>query len=153
MTCSRPSRGAWCCSLGDKVPTQYLLFAEIRRRVQPTKAKLPNLGLGGRGEDWLLIIMMWQVVSRKSCSISSWGALKSCNPLPKAAKRGWANQLTRLPCFVVYVKFQFSYARGLHLHELEAYPPKCIFKLAVPTLLIPETLMHDGSLFLEECGP
>ncbi len=31
----------------------------------------------------------------------------SCTPLPKAAKPVWAKQLTRLPCLVVYVKFQF----------------------------------------------
>ncbi len=30
----------------------------------------------------------------------------SCTPLPKAAKPVWAKQLTRLPCLVVYVKFQ-----------------------------------------------
>ncbi len=30
-----------------------------------------------------------------------------CTPLPKAVKRVWANQLARLPCLVVYVKFQF----------------------------------------------
>ncbi len=33
----------------------------------------------------------------------------SCTPSPKAAKPVWAKQLTRLPCFVVYVKFQFVY--------------------------------------------
>ncbi len=33
----------------------------------------------------------------------------SCTPLPKAAKPVWAKQLTRLPCLVVYVKFQFGY--------------------------------------------
>ncbi len=32
-----------------------------------------------------------------------------CTPLPKAAKLVWAKQLTRQPCFVVYVKFQFLY--------------------------------------------
>ncbi len=32
-----------------------------------------------------------------------------CTPLPKAAKPAWAKQLTRLPCLVVYVKFQFMY--------------------------------------------
>ncbi len=31
----------------------------------------------------------------------------SCTPLPKAAKAVWAKELTRLPCLVVYVKFQF----------------------------------------------
>ncbi len=31
----------------------------------------------------------------------------SCTPLPKAAKPVWAKQLTRLPCLVVYAKFQF----------------------------------------------
>ncbi len=31
----------------------------------------------------------------------------SCTYLPKAAKPVWANQLTRLPCRVVYAKFQF----------------------------------------------
>ncbi len=30
----------------------------------------------------------------------------SCTPLPKAAKPVWANQLTRLSCLLVYVKFQ-----------------------------------------------
>ncbi len=30
-----------------------------------------------------------------------------CTPLPKATKPVWANQLTRLPCLVVYVKVQF----------------------------------------------
>ncbi len=33
----------------------------------------------------------------------------SCTPLPKAAKPVWAKQLTRLPCVVVCVKFQFMY--------------------------------------------
>ncbi len=33
----------------------------------------------------------------------------SCTPLPKAAKPVWAKQLIRLPCLVVYVKFQFVY--------------------------------------------
>ncbi len=33
----------------------------------------------------------------------------SCTPLPKAAKPVWAKQLTRLPCLVVYFKFQFVY--------------------------------------------
>ncbi len=33
----------------------------------------------------------------------------SCTPLLKAAKPVWANQLTRLPCLVVYVKFRFVY--------------------------------------------
>ncbi len=33
----------------------------------------------------------------------------SCTPLPKAAKPVWANQLTRLPCLVVNVTFQFVY--------------------------------------------
>ncbi len=32
----------------------------------------------------------------------------SCTPLPKAAKPVWAKQLNRLPCLVVYVKFQFE---------------------------------------------
>ncbi len=31
----------------------------------------------------------------------------SCNP--NTAKPVWAKQLTRLPCLVVYVKFQFVY--------------------------------------------
>ncbi len=34
----------------------------------------------------------------------------SCTPLPKAVKTVWANQLARLPCSAVYVKFQFVYA-------------------------------------------
>ncbi len=33
----------------------------------------------------------------------------SRTPLPKAAKPVWAKQLTRLPCLVVYAKFQFVY--------------------------------------------
>ncbi len=33
-----------------------------------------------------------------------------CTPLPKAAKPVWAKQLTRLPCLVVYIKFQFVYS-------------------------------------------
>ncbi len=33
----------------------------------------------------------------------------SCTLLPKAAKPVWAKQLTRLPCLVVYAKFQFVY--------------------------------------------
>ncbi len=33
----------------------------------------------------------------------------SCTALPKATEPVWANQLTRLPCLVVYVKFQFVY--------------------------------------------
>ncbi len=35
----------------------------------------------------------------------------SCTPLPKAAKQVWAKQLTRLPCLVVCVKFQFVYTK------------------------------------------
>ncbi len=31
----------------------------------------------------------------------------SCTSLPKAAKPVWVKHLTRLPCLVVYVKFQF----------------------------------------------
>ncbi len=31
----------------------------------------------------------------------------SCTHFTKAAKPVWAKQLTRLPCLVVYVKFQF----------------------------------------------
>ncbi len=46
------------------------------------------------------------VVSRESCSVS---ALRGCTPLPKAAKWVRTKQLTRLPCLVVYVKFQFRY--------------------------------------------
>ncbi len=34
----------------------------------------------------------------------------SCTPLPKAAKPVWAKQLTRLPCLVVYAKFQFVHS-------------------------------------------
>ncbi len=49
-------------------------------------------------------------VSRESCSVSAKvDPLMSCTPLPKAAKPVWAKQLTRLPCLVVYVKFQFAY--------------------------------------------
>ncbi len=49
-------------------------------------------------------------VSRESCSASAYGdPLMSCTPLPKAVKLVWAKQLTRLPCLVVYVKFQFVY--------------------------------------------
>ncbi len=33
----------------------------------------------------------------------------SCTFLPKAAKPAQANQLTRLPCLMVNVKFQFVY--------------------------------------------
>ncbi len=33
----------------------------------------------------------------------------SCTPLPKAAKPVWAQHVTRLPCLVVYGKFQFVY--------------------------------------------
>ncbi len=33
----------------------------------------------------------------------------SCTNLSKAAKLVWAKHLTQLPCFVVYVKFQFVY--------------------------------------------
>ncbi len=40
---------------------------------------------------------------------AQWHTLKSCTPLPKAAKPVWAKQLTRLPCLVLYVKFQFVY--------------------------------------------
>ncbi len=35
----------------------------------------------------------------------------SYTPLPKAAKPVWAKQLTRLPCLVVDVKFQFVYTK------------------------------------------
>ncbi len=31
----------------------------------------------------------------------------SCIPSPKTAKLFWAKQLPRLPCLMVYVKFQF----------------------------------------------
>ncbi len=31
----------------------------------------------------------------------------SCTRLPKAMKPAWAEQLTQLPCLVVYVKFHF----------------------------------------------
>ncbi len=33
----------------------------------------------------------------------------SCTPLQKTANPVWANQLTRLSCLVVNVKFQFVY--------------------------------------------
>ncbi len=33
--------------------------------------------------------------------------MNCCTPLPKAAKPVWTEQLIRLPCLVVYVKFQF----------------------------------------------
>ncbi len=46
-------------------------------------------------------------VSRESGWVSS---LMSCTFLPKAPKPAWTNQLTRLPCPVIYVKFQFMYA-------------------------------------------
>ncbi len=36
--------------------------------------------------------------------------MSSCTPLPKAAKLVWANQMTRLPCIVVNVKFQLVYS-------------------------------------------
>ncbi len=39
----------------------------------------------------------------------------SCTPLPKAAKPVWAKQLTRLPCLVVYVKFQFVYITKIQI--------------------------------------
>ncbi len=42
-------------------------------------------------------------VNRESCSFSSMG-----DPLLKALKLVWSKQLTRLPCSVVYVKFQFE---------------------------------------------
>ncbi len=38
--------------------------------------------------------------------------MMSYTPLPKAAKPVWAKQLSRLPCLVVYVKFQFVYTSG-----------------------------------------
>ncbi len=31
----------------------------------------------------------------------------NCTPSPKAAKPVWAKQLIRLPCLVVYVKYEF----------------------------------------------
>ncbi len=34
--------------------------------------------------------------------------MSNCTPLPKAAKPVWAKQLTRLPCLVVCVNFQFE---------------------------------------------
>ncbi len=37
------------------------------------------------------------------------GLSNSCTPLPKAAKPVRAKQLTRLPCLVIYAKFQFVY--------------------------------------------
>ncbi len=36
----------------------------------------------------------------------------SCTPLTKAAKQAWPNQLTRLPCLVVYGKFEFVEKKG-----------------------------------------
>ncbi len=41
----------------------------------------------------------------------------SCTPLPKAAKPVWAKQLTRLPCLVVNVKFQFVYTLLNHFEK------------------------------------
>ncbi len=35
--------------------------------------------------------------------------MSSCTPLPSATKPVLANQLTPLPCLVVYVKFYFEY--------------------------------------------
>ncbi len=42
----------------------------------------------------------------------------SCTPLPKAAKPVRATQLTRLPCLVVYVKFQFVYTTKSKIDSL-----------------------------------
>ncbi len=33
--------------------------------------------------------------------------MTNCTPLPKTTKQVWANQLTRLPCQMVHVKFHF----------------------------------------------
>ncbi len=33
----------------------------------------------------------------------------SCTHLPRATKLVWAYQVTRLPCLMIYVKFQFVY--------------------------------------------
>ncbi len=41
----------------------------------------------------------------------------SCTPLLKAAKPVWAKQLTRLPCLVVYAKFQFVHIIGREIKE------------------------------------
>ncbi len=49
-------------------------------------------------------------VSRESCSVSAEGdTLMSRTPLPKQTKPVWDKQPTRLPCLVVYVKFEFVY--------------------------------------------
>ncbi len=65
----------------------------------------------------LIIIMRWQVY-RMARLVGKgvwfqhrgnhWWAAPP--PLPKAAKPVWAKQLTRLPCLVVYVKFQFVFS-------------------------------------------
>ncbi len=39
----------------------------------------------------------------------------NCTYLPKEAKPVWANQLTRLPCFVVYIKCQSVYTTTCHI--------------------------------------
>ncbi len=49
----------------------------------------------------------------KFCS-SNGEPLMSYTPQPKAAKLVWANQLIRLHCLVVYVKFQFVFTIRLN---------------------------------------
>ncbi len=68
----------------------------------------------------------------------------SCTPLPKAAKLVWAKQLTRLPCLVVYVKFQLITVAKLLLPQ-SYYSKSCYKWLLWPIL----PLMHwlaDGNL-------
>ncbi len=67
-----------------------------------------------------------QKTGNRYCSVSASGdPLMSCSPLPKAAKPVWDKQLTRLPCLVVYAKFQFHskffrkafWAKGTGVYE------------------------------------
>ncbi len=55
----------------------------------------------------------------------------SCTPLPKAAKPVWAKQLTRLPCLVVYVKFQLVYAPYQLLPPLNMQSPTAESRLSL----------------------
>ncbi len=49
----------------------------------------------------------WHAISASREQNAADYVIMSCTPSPKAAKPVWAKQLTRLPCLVVYVKFQF----------------------------------------------
>ncbi len=60
-------------------------------------------------------LIAWRGYSGKLFGFSIGDQLMSCTPLQKAAKPVWPKQLTRLPCLVVYVNFQFVYTNHSNL--------------------------------------